>query len=461
MRLSTGDGKPTSRTPHVWHPLLPLLLGTAFLVEMPAQVQLPPGTSSSVPDTERQRAPSAGTSAVQRAEEAISAGKYADAVALLQPIATADQKNERVFYDLGFAQDALGHDAEAQAAYGAAVARDANDAEARVSLGLLLARGLDRSRAEEQLAAAVKIPGARPELLARAYRALAQIDLENKPEQARDELLEGLKRSPETAEDAALGAEIAAALNDDTAAEKAYAHAQGMAPGDPEVALGYARLLSREKKYTEAEAVLEPARKAHPENSELLAEFASQELLLGKSAEAMPLLEQMHAAHPEDVPLTRLLATAYVTSGVPEKANPLYAALLRAHPDDPRLQVDWADCLIRQKRSAEAEPILQEVLSETGTVASNDVRANAAGMLAFAASKNGEPAVALQALAIRGQLAPATAPYTFLSATAHDRLHHTKQAAEQYRLFLQQAGGKFSDQEWQARQRLQILDRNK
>ncbi len=405
--------------------------------------------------------PSAEEAATQRAEEAISAGKYAVAVSMLQPLASPSQKNERVFYDLGFAQDALGHDAEAQTAYRAALDRDANDAEARVSLGLLLARGTDRSAAEEQLAAAVKVPGAKPELLARAYRALAQIDLETKPEQARDDLLEGLKRSPETPEDAALAAEIAYALHDDAASEKAYAHAQQLAPEDAEVALGYARLLSREKKYTEAETALEPARQAHPENRELLAEFASQELLLGKTAEAMPLLEQLHAAHPSDAPLTRLLATAYVTGGTPEKADPLYAALLAQEPDDTRLQVDWADCLIRQKRSPEAEPILQRVLAEPAGAVSSDVRANAAGMLAFAASKNGEPAVVLQALSKREQFSPPTAPYTFLAATAHDTLHHTTQAAEQYRLFLQQAGGKFPDQEWQAQQRLQILERNK
>ncbi len=440
---------------------LALTLAVVGCMLSSAQMQLPPGTSSSVPGTERQAAPSAETAALQKAEDAISAGKYAEAVADLQPLATSTQKNEHIFYDLGFAQDALGHDAEAQEAYRAALAFNPNDASARVSLGLLLARGTDRTGAEEQLAAAVKIPGAHPELLARAYRALAQIDLETKPEQARDELLEGLKRSPETPEDAALAAEIADTLHDDAAAEKAYAHAQQMAPADPEVALGYARLLSREKKYTEAEAALEPARKAHPESRELLAEFASQELLLGKTTEALPMLEQLHAARPDDAPLARLLATAYVTGGTPSKANPIYEALLKDHPEDAHLQVDWADCLIRQQRSAEAEPILLRVLSKTGDAVSRDLRANAAGMLAFAASKNGEPATVLEALSKREQLAPATAPYTFLAATAHDRLHHTKQAAEQYRLFIEQAGGRFPDQEWQARQRLHILDRSK
>ena len=426
-----------------------------------AQMQLPPGTSSAVPPAQVQAPPDAVSVALQRAEDTIAAGKYADALPILTPLATPTQKNERVFYDLGFAQDALGHDTEAATAYRSALERDANDASARVSLGLLLARGSDRSGAEAELAAVIKIPHAQPELLARAYRALAQMHLQDKPAQASDELIAALKASPETPEDAALAAEIASALNDSAAAETAYAHAQQLAPADPEVALGYARLLSREKKYTAAETALEPARKAHPENRELLAEYASQELLQGHVDRALPLLEQMHAAQPNDAPIARLLATGYVASGDPAKANPLYTTLLAIEPNDPGVQVEWADCLIRQRRSSEAEPVLQRVLVQTSPKAAPDLLANAAGMLAFAASTNHEPEMVLKALATRNVLVPPSAPYTFLAAGAHDTLRHTKQAAEQYRLFLQQAGGRFPDQELQAQQRLAILDRSK
>jgi hypothetical protein len=44
-----------------------------------------------------------------------------------------------------------------------------------------------------------------------------------------------------------------------------------------------------------------------------------------------------------------------------------------------------------------------------------------------------------------------------LRATAFDNLHAFKQAAENYRKFLAIAGGKFPDQEFQARHRLKAI----
>ena len=126
------------------------------------------------------------------------------------------------------------------------------------------------------------------------------------------------------------------ALRDNAAAKAAYAHAAQMSPGDVEVALGYARLLSREKRYAEAEAALQPARQAHPENRELQSELAAQEMLQGRTDDAIHLLEALHATAPADAPIARLLASAYVSSGTPDKANPLYAALLAAESERSR-----------------------------------------------------------------------------------------------------------------------------
>jgi hypothetical protein len=47
----------------------------------------------------------------------------------------------------------------------------------------------------------------------------------------------------------------------------------------------------------------------------------------------------------------------------------------------------------------------------------------------------------------------------FLAATAYDSLHLTKRAVEMYKQFLAVAGGKFPDEEWEAKHRLTALDR--
>lgn len=426
-----------------------------------AQMQLPPGTSSSVPENNQQQQVSPETAALQRAEAAISENKFENAVATLTPLATTTQKNERVFYDLGFAQDALGHDAEAASAYKSAIALNGSDAAARVSLGLLLARGNGRNAAEEQLQAATKIIGADPALLARAYRALAQIHLQDKPEQASDDLLAALKDSPETPEDAALAGQIAEAMHDDDEAAEAYTRALQQLPGDVDISVGYARVLSRKKKFEDAEKTLNTALAMHPRNRSIMAELAAEQLLQGRAAQALPLLSQMHDAEPRDAAIALLLARAYSEAGTPDKANALYAALIAASPNDPVLLAEAADALIRQKRSPEAEPLLQRAMAHSDAFPTKLALADAAGELAFASSSNHDDAVTLTALQTREAVIPLSAPFTFLRATAHDTLRHTKEAAEAYRLFLKQSAGEFPDQEWQAQQRLKLLDRAK
>ncbi|HEY9136841.1 MAG TPA: tetratricopeptide repeat protein [Terriglobus sp.] len=437
------------------------ILAAALLLSMPAiaQMDMPPGTTSPVP--QEQAAPSAAQVSLAKAEDAIANGKYADAVTLLTPMATEAQTNARVFYDLGFAQDALNKNDEAAAAYTKAIALKADDATTRVSLGLLYARVGDTAKAEEQLRAATKIPGAEKDLLARAWRALAEIDLKANPEQARNDLIAALRYSPETPDDAATASEIAEALGDDDAAEKAYAHAFAMNPASIDVATGYARTLTRLKKFTDADQVIASALTRHPNNHALLAERASEQLLQGKAEAALPTLESLHASEPENVAIALLLARAYAAAGAPAKSEPIYAALMKASPDDVTLMTEAADNLIRLRRSPEAEPLLQKAVAHPDQFPSKTALAQAAGELAFAASSNKDAETVLKALAIREPISPAAAPFTFLLASAHDTLHHTKQAVEAYRLFLSQSGGKFPDQEWQAQQRLQILTRAK
>jgi hypothetical protein len=47
----------------------------------------------------------------------------------------------------------------------------------------------------------------------------------------------------------------------------------------------------------------------------------------------------------------------------------------------------------------------------------------------------------------------------FLWATAYDSLHQKVQAAAYYHHFLDAAAGKFPDQEWQAQQRIKLLEK--
>ena len=71
----------------------------------------------------------------------------------------------------------------------------------------------------------------------------------------------------------------------------------------------------------------------------------------------------------------------------------------------------------------------------------------------------GHPDVTLHALAMRSRYLPENASTLFLWATAYDSLHQKTQAAAYYHRFLDASAGRLPNQEWQARQRLQILEK--
>jgi hypothetical protein len=67
----------------------------------------------------------------------------------------------------------------------------------------------------------------------------------------------------------------------------------------------------------------------------------------------------------------------------------------------------------------------------------------------------------LQALTLRATVFANSPSSLFLEATAHDKLHHTKQAIDLYKKFLSVANGQFPDEEWEARHRIITLEHMK
>jgi hypothetical protein len=72
-----------------------------------------------------------------------------------------------------------------------------------------------------------------------------------------------------------------------------------------------------------------------------------------------------------------------------------------------------------------------------------------------------QPTITLKALSARSKYLPETPIIDFLYATAYDTLRDKKQAVAYYHRFLETAQGKFPDQEWQARQRLALMEKTK
>ena len=396
---------------------------------------------------------------VADAEAAIVKSDWKVAEAKLDAWLAAHPTDGRALFDAGYVADAQNRLDDAAALYRRAADANPQSFEAHLSLGLLLARMGKPAEARPELAAATVLdPGeAGAAVKARAWRALAEIDRPGPgkagdPAVASNDLLEALKLSPETPADTLLAASLAEEAGQYDAAEAAYRRILAKDPKSAPANAGMAHLLIARKQYPEAETLLRTALENSPDDPALTAQLATV-LAAEDKAEALPLIQKLHDAHPADAAITRMLAEVLAEAGDAAGSDHLYTGLLAANPNDPALLIGHGQNLIRQLKYAEAFAAFDK--------ATQLAPANPDGWsgLAFAASRTGQPSITLHALTIRSKYLPEIPSTYFLWATAYDTLHDKAAAASYYHQFLQLSAGKFPDQEWQARQRLILLEK--
>lgn len=440
-----------------------VLLAALVLGSAPASAQNSSSSAGSAPPP-ASSAPESATTAtttppplpaeVAAAESAIAASDWKTAEAKLDVYLASHPADARALFDAGYVADAQNRLDDAAVLYRRAVAADPNSFEAHISLGLLLARQDKLAEARPELLAATTLdPGvADPALKARAWRALARIDRDTNPGAASNDLLEALKLTPETPADTLLAAELAEKSGQLEAAAAAYRRVLDKDPNSAAASAGLAHLLIERKDYAGAETLLRAALAKNPDDPTLTAQLATV-LADQDKAEALPLLQKLHAAHPTDPAVTRMLAAVLADAGDFAGSDQLFLQLLAASPEDPELLVSHAQNFVHEGQLDQAYAIF-------GKVTQIDP-ANVDGWsgLAFTASRLGHPDVTVHALAMRSRYLPENASTLFLWATAYDSLHQKTQAAAYYHRFLDASSGRLPNQEWQARQRLQILEK--
>lgn len=429
---------------------------TVFLIVLLASIF---GTSQNRAQTSPQASPQQIAPEVADAEASIVKSDWKTAATKLDAWLAARPTDSRALFDAGYVADAQNRLDDAAALYSRAVAADPKSFEAHLSLGLLLARQGKPEEARPELVAATTLdPGeAGLALKARAWRALAEIDKPGPDKagdaaQASNDLLEALKLSPETPADTVLAANLAEASGQYDDAEAAY---RRLLAGDPKLVdanSGLAHVLIVRKQYPEAEALLRSALQQVPDNPVLTAQLATV-LAAQNDAEALPLLEKLHVAHPGDQAITRMLAQVSAEAGDAAGSDTLYVSLLAFSPNDATLLVAHGQNLIRQLKFADAITVFQKAAE--ADPASGDAWSG----LAFAASKLHQPSVAIHALTERSKFLPEVPATYFLWATSYDTLNDKASAAAYYHRFLESSAGQFPDQEWQARQRLLVLEK--
>ena len=421
------------------------------LIQAAGFAQVVPPANGSAPSADASEAPA---QSVLDAEALIVKSDWKAAEAKLAPWLNEHSTDARALFDAGYVADAQNKLDEAAGYYRRAVEVDPKRFEARLSLGLLWARQGKLDDARSELDAATKLdPGdAGKAAKARAWRALAQIDEGRDPAEASNDLLEALKLSPETPEDTLLAAELAEKSGQSDAAEAAYRRLLATDPSNSHANAGLAHILIGRKQFPEAETLLRAALEKSPDDPALTAQLATV-LAAEDKAEALPLLQKLHAAHPGDTAITRMLAEVLSEAGDTAGSDQLYAVLLKTEPDNSDLLIAHGQNLIRQQKFAEA---LAAFSRATELDAANP---DGWSGLAFAASKTGKPEVTLHALTMRSKYLPDIPSTYFLWATSYDTLHDKAAAITYYHHFLEAAAGKFPNQEWQARQRLLLLEK--
>ena len=391
-----------------------------------------------------------------KAEEFIQKQQYADAEPLLRKVVESDPGNYVAWFDLGFTENALGRIDDSIAAYRKSVAAKPDVFEANLNLGLQLAKA-SQPDAEQFLRAATQLKPTShaAEGKARAWLSLAHILEATKPEEAVAAYHQAAVLQPKDPEPHLAAGFLLEKQNKFADAEQEYKAALELDPASADAATGLANIYLRGNRFPEAESALKKVVAAHPEDAAAHAQLGRVLSAEGKNDAAITEFEAAAKLAPGDLVVQRYLADTYTSAGKMDEAVIANRTLVAAHPDDAEMRRGLGEALLRAKKFPDAQ---REFLT---AVKLNPKMGEAYGDLAFAASENKDYVLTLKALDERVKYLPEIAVTYFLRASAYDHLQDVKKAAANYHLFLNTAGGKYPDYEWQAKHRLIALEPKK
>jgi len=388
--------------------------------------------------------------------KALDEKRYADAVQNFTAAIAADSKDYSAHFNLAFALSMLHRDADSAAEYRKALDIKPDLYEAQLNLGILLVR--DKQPADAvpflQKAAAQKPNTFRPIY----YLGEAQLD-----------------------------------SGDAKSAQEAFQTALGLDPKSAFAELGLARALTKQNRLDDAAPHFRKAAELDPARRDILLEMAAADETAGKSDDAIAIYNQFPdnpAAQerlgqlllkadraPEAVDRFKVavarapssanrvgLVQAYLKTHQPDLALPLIDQQLAASPNDYEL-VMLKGRIVRDQRKFEPAAA---IFAQATRLRPDDWMAwsELAGVLVLA---DDYPA-ALQALDRIRALSAEKPGHVFLRAIVFDHMqemdrgskpHHKElQAAlESYQRFLELSGGTDYNDEFKARQRIRVIQR--
>jgi len=377
--------------------------------------------------------------------QALNRGDYQQAEEIFSKAVAADPKDYTALFNLALAETSLKKDDAAADHYRQVLALKPGLYEAQLNLGMLSLRDHRPADAVPLLRDAVK----------------------SKPGEVRPKRYLG---------DALL------ATSDFAGASDAFQEVLKTDPKSSAAELGLAQSLERQGKLDDALPHYTRAAELDPHLKSYLLEEAEALGKAGREKDAIPLLEQF----PDDPGAREELGRVYLAEDRAGDAVPQFEAAVKLSPT-PANKLALAAAYLKNKQPQLATPILQEALQSNpndydlhmavgkialekrdfGPAASQFVIAAKLKPDAAEAWNNAASAFIMaeqypQALAAMDQVHRLNAekPADFYwRAVVFDKLHQAKPALANYQQFLRLSQGKFPDQEFIARQRSRILEK--
>lgn len=377
--------------------------------------------------------------------KALEEGKYEAAVAAFQKAIAADPKDYFAHFNLAMAYSFLHQDAEGVAEYRKTLEIKPGLYEAELNGGILLLRQKNPAEALPLFedAARQKPQEFRP----RYYLAESQLqtgDAVKAEESYRLALALDAKSAG-----AQLGMAQALVQQGKPAdAEPYFRQAAQMDPQYHDYLLELAAVYEKGHQTAEAMAIY----KEFPDNPAAQSRLGEMLLESKQYADALPGLEASFQKDPSE-PNRVALAAAYVLTHHPEKALPLLDQAVAAEPSNYDVRMMYARAL-RDRRQF---PAAARQFYEAAKLKPSDAKTwTELGDMLYMA---GDYPQSLAAFEQAAKLGENTAGNWFLRAIILDKLKQLKPAKEAYEHFLSMSQGKNPDQEFQARQRARIIQR--
>jgi Tfp pilus assembly protein PilF len=377
--------------------------------------------------------------------KALEGGKYEAAAEAFTKAIAADAKDYFAHFNLAIAYSMLHRDAEGLAEYRKTLEIKPGLFEAELNAGILLMRQKSPSEALPLFEdAATQKPA---EFRPRYYLAEAELQT-GALEKAADNYKAALAADPKSAASELGWAHAVAQQGNLTDAATHFRHAAELDPRYHDSLLELAQMYEQARQPAEALAIF----REFPENAAVQKHLGELLVANQQYADAIPQLEKQYQTSP--TPANRMvLAMAYLYTEQMEKAMPLLEKAASEEPSNYDVHMIYARALRDRKQYAASAA----QFNQAAKIKPDEVKTwtELGGMLYLARDFEHS----LEAFDHARQLGDDTPGTWFLRGLMLDNLKRLKPALDAYQHFLALSSGKNPDQEFQARQRAKLLQR--